>query len=139
MKSDPAATTYVTIDPNHTQRLLEDLSDIARAHNLTPWSESVTPNDGGPLYLFDGNGRALNIWAQNMTLSGRECPEFPSAGSDPGQFQVVVRPAVWFPIWKRAHVLFRAVKSDLEAKGYVLTSTPSAPCQPDRPKIKPSQ
>jgi hypothetical protein len=139
MQNDPAATAYVTIDPAHTKRFLDDLSGIAQAQNLTSWTATATPENGRTLYIFEGSGRALNIWAENMPLSGHECPEFPSPGSDPGQFQVVVRPAMWFPVWERAHALFRAVKSDLEAKGYALTSTPSAPCDPNRPTIKLSQ
>jgi hypothetical protein len=139
MQADPAAIAYVTIDPVDTQRLLDDLSAIARSQNLKSRTNKVSPVDRRTLYMFDGSGRALNIWAANMHLSGHECIEFPSPGSDPGQFQVVVRPAMWFPMWERTHVLFKAVQSDLEAKGYSLTSTPSAPCHPDRPEVWPAE
>ena len=139
MADDPSATAYVTIDPAKTNRYLEDLAGIARAQDLTSASAIATPDDGAALYVFEARGHALRIWSQNMLLSGHECPEFPNVGNDPGQFRIVVRPAMWFRAWSRAQGLFEKVKADLVAKGYAVTSTPSAPCARDRPKIAPAQ
>jgi hypothetical protein len=134
MPFDPNDTTYVTINPADTDRFQSDLSAIARAHNITASMGSATPDSGPTLYVFDGHGRALHIWAQNALLGRRQCSDASEPQNDPGQFLVRVYPAIWFPVWERAHTLFQAVRSDLEAKGYSLASTQSAPCDPDRPR-----
>jgi hypothetical protein len=132
MANDPNATTYVIIDPADTERLMNDLTAISKAHGLTPYRSSASPEVGRTYYYLEASGRALNIWVQNMPLSGEECPEHRNPGPDSGQFIVVVRPAMWFRAWGRAHTLFKAVKSNLEAKGYKLLSKPSIPCEPSR-------
>jgi hypothetical protein len=135
MADDPAATAYVTIDPAATDLYLKDLAEIARMHDLDPTSWSATPDNGPTRFVFEARGRALRIWSQNMLLSGHECPEVPNVSNDPGQFRVVVTPAMWLRAWGRAHELFGKVKAGLVSKGYVVTVSPSAPCAPDRPKI----
>jgi hypothetical protein len=132
---NPAATAYITIDPAQTARYMKDLADIARAQDLGSWSSSETRDDGPALFVFEAKGRALRIWSQNVLLSGHECPKFPNAGNDPGQFKIVVTPSMWFRTWDRAHELFGKVRDSLVAKGYPVTSVPSTPCAPDRPKI----
>jgi hypothetical protein len=139
MADDPAATAYVTIDPAATEQYLKDLAEIAGVNDLDSRSSSATPDNGPTLYVFEARGRALRIWSQNMLLSGHECPGFPNAGNDPGQFRVVVTPAMWFRAWGRAHELFGKVKAGLVSKGYVVTVAPSAPCAEDRPKISSAQ
>ena len=139
MADDPAATAYVTIDPAQTDRYMKDLADIARAQELDSWSSSATRDDGPALFVFEAKGRALRIWSQNMLLSGHECPQFPNVGNDPGQFRIVVTPALWFRSWDRAHEVFGTVRASLVAKGYVVASAPSAPCDPDRPKVASAQ
>jgi len=135
MPFDPKATTYVTINPADTDRFLQDLSAIASAHNMRPSTGSAAPDNGPALHVFDGRGRALHIWAQNTLLGAHQCSQAAEPQNDPGQFLVRVYPATWFPVWPRAHALFQAVESELEANGYSLTSTQSAPCDPGRPRV----
>jgi hypothetical protein len=135
MQFDPHATTYVTIKPEDTDRFLKDLSAIARARNLTPSIGSATRDNGPTLHVFDGHGRALHIWAQNTLLGAHQCSDSSEPQNDPGQFLLRTYPATWLPVWGRAHALFQAAKSDLEEKGYVLTSTQTAPCDPGRPRV----
>jgi hypothetical protein len=132
MPYDPNASTYVTIDPKDTDRFLSDLGEISKDHGLTPWRGSATPDHGRTLYVFEATGLGLNIWSQNVTMSGHECAQFPGVGSDPGQFTLHALPAVWLPIRQRATELFERVRTDLLRKGYRLSAQATTPCDPSR-------
>jgi hypothetical protein len=136
MPYDPNATTYVTIDPEDTDRFLNDLGSIAESQGLEPWRGSAARGDGRTLYVLEATGRAMNIWAQNVPLSGQECAAFPGMGPDPGQFVIHALPAVWLPLRDRVVVLFGAISSGLSSKGYQLSAKPSVPCDPARLKSR---
>jgi hypothetical protein len=128
MAFDPAASGYVSIDPSDREKFLKDLSAIANSHGLRTWISSAVPDDGPALYVVEGSGRALNLWAQNVLLSGQECGRSGSPQNDPGQFRIHVLPSMWLPIRSRATALFESVSRDLSAKGYRLAQGPSIEC-----------
>jgi hypothetical protein len=129
MAYDPQATRYVIFKPEVTERLLSDLSEVARAHRLSPWNDSLITGSGRTTHVLEAKGRALRIWATNVPLSGEEgCAAFPGMGSDPGQLMVTVHPALWWRDWDRALDLSKNVFSDLERRGYRVLPEPAQPC-----------
>lgn len=128
MPFDPMATAYVSIEPADSDRFLDDLAAIANSHGLKAWKSSAAPNDGPTFYVLEASGRALNIWAQNVPLSGEECGRSGSPTSNTGQFVVHVLPSMWLPLRGRATALFKSVSGDLSTKGYHIAAEPSVSC-----------
>jgi hypothetical protein len=128
MAFDPEASTYVSIEPSDREKFLKDLSAIANSHGLRTWISSAVPDDGPALYVLEGSGGALNLWAQNVLLSGKECGRSGSPQNDPGQFRIHVLPSMWLPLRSRATALFESVSRDLSDRGYRMTADPSIEC-----------
>ncbi len=126
------ASAYVTINHGDTDRFLDDLGSIAKSLGLNPWRGSAILDNGRTTYIFEVSGSALKIYAVNVLLSGHECVDYPGIGSDPGQFEFHVLPAVWLPLRDRATSLFKLISKDLSSQGYRVSSQPSTPCDPDR-------
>jgi hypothetical protein len=129
MAFDPAASTYVTFEPSDREKFLKDLRTIANSRGLRTWISSAVPDDGPALYVLEGSGRALNLWAQNVTLSGEECGRSGSPHNDPGQFVINVLPSMWLPLRSRATALFESVSRDLLKRGYHMTAEPTVTCE----------
>jgi hypothetical protein len=142
MAFDPAASAYVTIKPTDREKFFEDLVAIANSRGLETWVSSAVPNDGPALYVLEGSGRALKLWAQNVLLSGRECGGSGSAQNDPGQFKIHVLPSMWLPLRSRATALFQSISRDLSNKGYHVAAEPSNACEsgppPGSPQVPPN-
>ena len=86
---DPAATSYVIMEADRP--FLRDLEAISKAHGLTPWVGSATPDHGPTMHVLEAQGHFLRLWAQNNTLSAHECGgDNDEAGADPNQFVVTV-------------------------------------------------
>jgi hypothetical protein len=128
MAFDPAATTYVTIEPSEREKFLDDLAIIANSHGLRTWISNAVPDDGPALYVLEGSGHALELWAQNILLSGRECGRSGSPHNDPRQFEIHVLPSMWLPLRSRATALFESVSRDLSNKGYPMTAEATISC-----------
>jgi hypothetical protein len=128
MAFDPSASAYVTIKPSDTKKFLEDLATIAKSRGLKTWISSAVPDNGPALYVLEGSGRALDLWVQNVLLSGQECGRSGSPQNDPGQFRIHVLPSMWLPLRSRATALFDSISRDLSNKGYHIAAEPSTSC-----------
>jgi hypothetical protein len=142
MAFDPAASAYVKINPSERARFLEDLAAIANSRGLKTWVTSAVPDDGPALYVLEGSGRALNLWAQNVLLSGQECGRSGSPQNDPGQFRIHVLPSMWLPLRSRATALYDSISRELSNKGYHVAAEPSNSCDlgppPSGPQVPPN-
>lgn len=130
MAFDPAASTYVSIEPSDSEKFLKDLSAIASSHGLKTWISRAVPDNGPAVHVLEGSGRALNLWTQNVLLSGNECGRSGSPQNDPGQFRIHVLPSMWLPLRSRATALFESISRDLSARGYRMSAAPSIECGP---------
>ncbi len=61
MAYDPKATMYVVFEPGVNDRFLSDLSEVAKANKLDPWSDSLVTGSGRTDHVFEATGRALRV------------------------------------------------------------------------------
>ena len=122
-------TIYAVMTPAQSGTFLEDLASLSKAHGLAPNAGSATSDRGITLRVLEARGNFLRLWAQNMPLSGTECPDSSGEATvDPGQFIITISPVMSLPVRERAQTLSLALASELRAKGYRVLTHPAKPC-----------
>jgi hypothetical protein len=107
------------MDSAKQEAFLSDLGALSRSHGLTTAVVGIDMGSGFSMHVFEARGGFLRVWAQNGTLSARECGNTVGRPSpDPNEFILAVTPRYSLPRWPQAKALFGLIASELRSKGY---------------------
>lgn len=126
---NPTSDMYVVLDRQQTPTFPERLKAITHQIGLDSWSGVATDDRGRNLYVIQGRGQLVSMWAQNLPINSHEDPRCDIMGDrevDPQQFIVSIKPR--FPLFGQAaqKKTFGEMRQELVERGYRVLDRPVA-------------